>query len=283
MRLFADWYRADRATEMAAAALMRGGVKGASALMITGMPGVGKTSFAEALAEGQGVPFLYHQFHDWSDADELFVGVDVRAAVAGEADQVRQPGILAVAAEHSQIGVVVLCLDELDKAPLSVEALLLDFLQNGRVPVRPGIHLQANLDNLKVVITSNGQRPHSDALLRRTRRLNMLPLPFEFRVDVATRLSGAPVGVVKLITRMADSMEKAHISVQEVANAARECWEMAEALEDVRYIMAAWLARDADQAVQIETAPIKGKAGRFINAIWGEIKASRYRNQQGAA
>ena len=44
------------------------------------------------------------------------------------------------------------CLDEMDKAPESFEALFLDWLQTGRVPGKPGEHLYTNLDRFGVVL-----------------------------------------------------------------------------------------------------------------------------------
>ena len=90
-------YHADRPTQQAVAALLspRGG--GARALLVTGAPGTGKTALAEAMAKATGGVFLYALLHSWSGADDHFRGVDVGAAVAGDAERVHQPGVLALA------------------------------------------------------------------------------------------------------------------------------------------------------------------------------------------
>ena len=66
--------------------------RGIRALLVMGPPGAGKTYLAECLALGLEARLIIGQLHAWSDADELFYGVDPAAAVAGDAERVRQPG-----------------------------------------------------------------------------------------------------------------------------------------------------------------------------------------------
>jgi MoxR-like ATPase len=80
-------------------------------LLITGAPGVGKTFLAESLAKALNANLVYGLLHSWSDDQELFSGIDVASAVAGDAGNVRQPGLLARAAELSQRSLTILCLD----------------------------------------------------------------------------------------------------------------------------------------------------------------------------
>ena len=269
-------YHADRPTQQAVAALLsqRGG--GARALLVTGAPGTGKTALAEALAKAAGAPLLYALLHSWSGADDLFRGVDVGAAVAGDAERVHQPGVLALAAEASHTHeLVVVCLDELDKSPEPVEALLLDWLQSGRVPVRPGEHLATRLDRVLVIITSNGARPHSDALLRRCRRLRMAPMAEDLRIKLAQERSGAPAGVVRLLDRACQAVAKAEensaLSLQEIAHACREAWTLAASADDVAEVLRAWAARTDEGADAVGTPEVR----RLVAAIWGEIVAAR--------
>jgi MoxR-like ATPase len=249
---------------------------GARALLVTGAPGTGKTALAEHIASANGAPFFYALLHSWSGADDLFAGINVPAAVAGDAERVHQPGILALVAEAShQHPLVVVCLDELDKAPDSVEALLLDWLQSGRVPVRPGEHLTTRLDRVLVVITSNGQRPHTDALLRRCRRLRMPPMADDLRVRLAQERSGAPVGMVRLLDRACQLVARAEgneaLSLQEISHACREAWEVATSAEEVAEVLRAWAARTDEGAVAVDSAEVR----RLVAAIWGEIMAAR--------
>jgi MoxR-like ATPase len=249
---------------------------GARALLVTGAPGTGKTALAEAIASDHGAVFLYALLHSWSGADDLFAGISVPAAVAGDAANVTQPGVLALAAEASQNHqLVVVCLDELDKAPDSVEALLLDWLQSGRVPVKPGHHLQTRLERVLVIITSNGQRPHTDALIRRCRRLRMEPLPESLRVELAAARSGAPKGVVSLVDKACQAIAQAEgndaLSLQEIANACREVWAVCESAQEVGEALTSWAAR-SDEAAQIINTP---QLRKLCGSIWGEVLAAR--------
>jgi MoxR-like ATPase len=249
---------------------------GARALLVTGAPGTGKTALAEHIASAHGAPFHYTLLHSWSGADDLFAGVNVPAAVAGDAERVHQPGVLALVSEAShQHPLVVLCLDELDKAPDSVEALLLDWLQSGRVPVRPGEHLTTRLDRVLVVITSNGQRPHTDALLRRCRRLRMPPMADDLRVRLAQERSGAPAGMVRLLDRACQLVAKSEgneaLSLQEISHACREAWEVACSADEVAEVLRAWAARTDEGAAAVSAPEVR----RLTAAIWGEIVAAR--------
>ncbi|RMH52232.1 MAG: AAA family ATPase [Zetaproteobacteria bacterium] len=275
--LAAVGYEADRGTKLAVSAALtqRGG--GARALLVTGAPGTGKTALAEAIAASTGADFFYALLHPWSGADDLFCGVDIRAAVAGEADHVRQPGILAQVARAShERELVVVCLDEVDKAPEATEALLLDWLQSGRVPLRPGEHIETRLDRVIVVLTSNGGRRHTDALLRRCRRLRMRPMSQELRLRLAAERSGAPAGVVRLIDRACQLVARAEgndaLSLQEISHACREVWEVAEGADDVVDTLVAWAARTDECAQQARTHP---RLRQLAAAIWGEVVRAR--------
>ena len=253
---------------------------GARALLVTGAPGTGKTALAEAIASDYGAVFLYALLHSWSGADDLFAGISVPAAVAGDAANVTQPGVLALAAEASQNNqLVVVCLDELDKAPESVEALLLDWLQSGRVPVKPGYHLQTRLERVLVVITSNGQRPHTEALIRRCRRLRMEPLPIPLRVELAAARSGAPKGVVTLVDKACQVIAQAEgnnaLSLQEIANACREIWAVCQSAQEVGEALAAWAAR-GDEAARVVNTP---QLRKLCGSIWGEVIVARRAGQ----
>jgi MoxR-like ATPase len=176
------------------------GMDGAQAMLLEGAPGVGKTYLGESLARLTGGTTKIFQFHAWADSSDLFAGVNVQAAVAGNSKETLQLGVLAqvarlttgqpretplVKGERSSGGrQVILILDEIDKAPERVEALLLDWLQSGRVPIAPGRHLYTDLSNVIVAITSNDMRPLTDAFMRRVRRVQVPELPDTIQVEV---------------------------------------------------------------------------------------------------
>jgi MoxR-like ATPase len=172
--------------------------------VLTGAPGTGKTALTAWYAERRGATYLYFLCHPWMTEEDLFNVLDVAALAAGIEDKQEgwQPGILRQAAQASQQGMVVLCFDEIDKVSSKVEVLLLDFLQNGRVPLPDHSLLQAQQKNMIVFLTSNATRPLSDALLRRVYRFRMDFLPASVELGLLRQATGAPMSLIKAVNRL---------------------------------------------------------------------------------
>lgn len=86
--------------------------------------------------------------------------------------QVIQMGILLQALEASKTGPVVLTIDELDKARPEVDSFLLDFLENGRLSTGTDIYERGQYP-IYTVITSNDKREIDEALLNRSKRVEV--------------------------------------------------------------------------------------------------------------
>lgn len=240
-------------------AVRNGIAAGSQAILCQGPPGCGKTAFSSWLAQELKAVYFYHLLHSWSDDQELFAGIDVAAAVTGDGERVRQAGVLALAAEASVKAPVVVCLDEIDKAPERTEYLLLDFLQTGRVPIRPGVHIQARRENLVCVLTSNDARPLSDPLLRRCRRFMMNPLPPTTVAQIISERLGVSLDLTKQIVRLAAP----EVSLQEITNAVADCLA-APSFAAAVFVASQWLRRDGSQIAKKNFAP-----------AWGEIMKHR--------
>lgn len=250
-------YLCGRRESIAVAGMLsqRGGMRGA---VIFGPPGCGKTALAESVARMLDGVFLYRLLHRWSDSDELFYGVDASAAVAGRSEDVSCPGVLLTAARLSRKATrskpVVVLLDEIDKASDHTEALLLDWLQTGRVPVSPWAQEETVMDNVLCFITSNNMRPLSDPLLRRVRRIQMEPLPPATTAKIVRGMLRLRTGLADVVAKAANLVEKKagtngaelFVSPQEQARMIEEIINTAESAKDVEATIMGWVPKIPD-------------------------------------
>lgn len=189
-------------------------------LLLRGQPGVGKSEFAKALAraiDATGTDCLYIEtlLHSWSDDGQLFKQPDVgnvAAVAAGLLDPqfATVKGVLWRAAEASTSSVVVLLLDEIDKTQQRTEALLLQFLQDGRVEgsdhMNGGRSIYAQLANVITVMTTNEMRELADATRRRAFRYTMEFLPEQQEIAMLRKWTSAPTGAIAAVVAAANQI-----------------------------------------------------------------------------
>lgn len=174
------------------------GVDGISSLILLGEPGVGKTHLAEKISEkwqsvtGVSINKIFLQLYEGIEKEKLLYDVDVMEFLQKllqkqsnqlsfeEFQKVILKGVIYQAVLDSHSKKTILILDEIDKADESIDVLLLDLIQNGRIsdPILKNFNdgigeIKANLNNLIIVITSNEERPLNKALPRRLRKIRM--------------------------------------------------------------------------------------------------------------
>jgi MoxR-like ATPase len=147
------------------------------AVMLRGIPGVGKTSLLEYLAKENGWETVFYQCTPGSTEEDMLYKIipDENTPSGVKVVEGVLPKALRLAKEGKK---VLLILDEIDKTRPIFDAFLLDFLQNFRVSV-PGFEIQLNEEekgNIFVGLTSNDMRDFSEALLRRVAVVEIPPL-----------------------------------------------------------------------------------------------------------
>ena len=272
--MFANWYTPRPADRLVARLLTERTDDGVRACIITGAPGVGKTSFARALAEGMGGRLVEYYAHHWSNDEDLFVAVDPArvAAIAGGHDmplfKTYRRGALLRATLLSRRMPVVLLLDEWDKASEHCDALLLEFLQSGTVHGRHGERWRASTRQLTVIITSNGLRELIEPLQRRCFRYEMPYLPPEVEADVLRKVTGAPVGAIRLVVKAMSLIRtggRSSPSLQEGMMLLR-AMALANGVDEVRLLVRGYLIK-----VALDEGALKS-LGDVAVSLWGEWK-----------
>lgn len=255
---------------VAVSAALAGRAGHVPALLVTGRPGTGKSALALALAGALQARLVALQLHAWSDADELIVGVNVPAAVAGDAANVQQEGALTRALRASQEGPVVLFLDELDKAPQRTEDLLLRFLQEGLVTLPGGVSVRRGEHRLLVVATSNATRPHGDALLRRCARVRVDFLSALEETALLQRWTGAPEPVIHAVRKAAHPVaeqDAQRLSAQELRSLIEGLASCADA-RDWLDLLAAFAARGTRGV-----SYLRGPGRAVAVGTWSQLQA----------
>jgi hypothetical protein len=148
------------------AGLVEGGM--IPATILTGVPGAGKTFMAEAFAKAMGAETIFYQCTEATNASVLIGDINPAEVVRGNPAGAVAPGAIVKICQAEKP--CVLILDEWDKGDASLDAFLLDFLQSRRVRDMNGVMQYAPSCQIWVFLTSNEERPISDALRRRVRQ-----------------------------------------------------------------------------------------------------------------
>lgn len=267
--LAAYGYRMRRPEELAIKSLLSRPGKGVKSLLLEGSPGTGKTFLSECLAKSLQAEYEYILCHNWLSDEELFIGVDIGSVAVGvtRREDAYKAGILKRVVDKSLEGFVVVCIDEIDKAPQRAESLLLDFLQNARVHGPRGEVWQGNPEKIIVIMTSNAMRPLMEATMRRCFRIRMEFLPENVEIDLLRKWTGAKKGVLRITVQYANAIRKNGAtapSIQEMRNFLLDM-RNAESAGDAEVLLRASLVKE-DEDWNALTELAKDPAA----TMWGE-------------
>ncbi len=145
--------------------------------LFVGEPGCGKTYAAEEIAKEIKAEVIFQQVTSGTRIDSLREeAVPSEETVSGIEIM---PGALTRALISSKEQKTVLILDEWDKTPSSMDAVLLDFLQNCRIIYKQQ-EVVGNKKNLVVILTANCGRELTEPLMRRVVKVAFPPMEAEF-------------------------------------------------------------------------------------------------------
>lgn len=209
-------------------------------LLVEGPAGVGKTELAKAVARATGARLIRLQcyegvdearaLYEWNHAKQLLRITAERDASGWDALKhdifteeflLPRPLLAAIRSEEP----VVLLVDELDKADVEIEGLLLEVLSDTAVTVPELGTIEATHPPF-VVLTSNATRDLSEALRRRCLFLHIDYPDLALEVAIVRRhvpdlADGLAESIVRLVGRLRDLRLRKSPSVAETVDWAR--------------------------------------------------------------
>ena len=141
-------------------------------LLLQGKSGAGKTFLAETFAKMIGADEKFVQCFPRMGTENFQYDVNIEGVIKQDPERSLKEGVLLQALNSSKEGPVVLVIDELDKARPEVDSFLLDFLENGRLTTGTDTYLKGE-HSIYTFITSNDKREIDDALLNRSKRVEV--------------------------------------------------------------------------------------------------------------
>ncbi|MFI6387468.1 AAA family ATPase [Nonomuraea sp. NPDC050547] len=178
-------------------------------LLAEGPAGVGKTQLAKAVAEATGATLIRLQcyegldearaLYEWNYKKQLLriQATSTDEDIFGEEFLLERPLLRAIRASEP----TVLLIDEMDKADVEVEGLLLELLSDFQVTI-PELGTIAAVRRPYVVLTSNATRELSEALKRRCLYLHIAyPTPERERDIVLSQVPSIRADLAEQLAR----------------------------------------------------------------------------------
>lgn len=175
-------------------------------LFLEGPPGGGKTAFAKEISKELECPLFRYNGRPDKEHDLLY-DFDLSGIVKRENAYIK--GAAWKALEASQEGIVILLIDEVDKASKGFDSFLLRLIEEVSFISPNGDVVQGDISNIIFILTSNGRRSIYPEVLRRCQRVTC-PCPEGklFKEICFSMVEEATEDLVGLICRISETLRK---------------------------------------------------------------------------